>query len=94
MIEDRFPGSRIILGELVPGRDGKLRYFKPLRLELYRKIVDLLHENGGKRIPLYFCMEDSEVWRNFLKKNPERKDDLEFALSPRIKGSRSNLRLY
>ena len=94
VIEDRFPDSRIPLGELVPGRDGKLRYFKPLRLELYRKVVGLIKENGGGNVPVYFCMEDGEVWQKVLKKNPARKDDVEFALSPRIKGSRSNLRLY
>jgi spore photoproduct lyase len=94
VVEDRFPDSRINLGELVPGRDGKLRYFKPLRLELYRKIVGLLQENVGEKIPAYFCMEDGEVWQKALKKNPRRKDDVEIALSPRINGSRSNLRLY
>jgi spore photoproduct lyase len=85
VIEDRFPRSRIIFGEMVPGRDGKLRYFKPLRLKLYRRIVGLLQENGGTRIPLYFCMEDGEVWQKVLKKNPGRKDDVELALSSRLK---------
>lgn len=94
MIEDRFPASRLPLGEMVPGRDGKLRYFKPLRLELYRGIVTALRRNGGEGIPLYFCMEDGEAWQKILKKNPGRKDDVERALSPRVKGSGSNLRLY
>jgi spore photoproduct lyase len=79
---------------MIPGRDGKLRYFKPLRLELYRRIVGLLQENGGERIPLYFCMEDGEVWKKILKKNPGRKDDVELALSPRAKDLRPNLRVY
>jgi len=94
VIEDRFPRSRVILGEMIPGRDGKLRYFKPLRLELYRRIAGLLQENGGERIPLYFCMEDGEVWQKVLKKNPGRKDDVELALSPRAEGLRPNLRVY
>jgi spore photoproduct lyase len=33
IIRKRFPGSRLPLGELVPGLDGKLRYFRPLREE-------------------------------------------------------------
>ena len=93
IFEDRFPGSRLPLGELVPGRDGKLRYFKPLRLGLYRRIVGLLRENGGGKIPLYFCMEDRETWRKVLKKNPGRKSDVETALSTRVRGSKSDLRL-
>ncbi len=94
IINERFCRSRLPLGELVPGRDGKLRYFKPLRLELYRRIVGLLGENGGRHVPLYFCMEDVETWRKTLKKNPGRKSDVETALSPRVNSSRSGFRSY
>ncbi len=83
VIADRFPDSRLPLGEMVPGRDGKLRYFKPLRLQLYQRIVSLLQENGGERIPLYFCMEDDEVWRKVLKESPGRKAEFELAFSAR-----------
>ncbi len=89
IIERRFPHSRIIYGEMVQGKDGKLRYFKPLRLELYQKIVGLIEYWGGGRIPLYFCMEDAEVWRKALKKNPGRKEEIELILSPRLTGSKS-----
>ncbi len=84
IIEQRFPQTRIIYGEMVQGKDGKLRYFKPLRLELYQKIVGLIEYWGGGRIPLYFCMEDGEVWRKALRKNPGRKEEIELILSPRI----------
>ena len=87
IIERRFPQTRIIYGEMVRGKDGKLRYFKPLRLELYQKIVGLIEYWGGGRIPLYFCMEDAEVWRRALKKNPGRKEEVELILSPRLTGS-------
>jgi spore photoproduct lyase len=75
VIEKRFPRSKIIYGEMVPGRDGKLRYFKPLRLELYRKIVGFLTCSGGPQVPLYFCMEDAEVWGKVLNRSPRRKDE-------------------
>lgn len=89
IIEERFPESRLIYAELFPGRDGKLRYFKPLRLELYRKMVETIRICGGGDVPLYLCMEDSEVWERVLKWRPRRKAEVELSLSPRSVGSKS-----
>jgi spore photoproduct lyase len=89
IIEERFPESRLIYAELFPGRDGKLRYFKPLRLELYRKMVETIRSCGGGDVPLYLCMEDSEVWERVLKWRPRRKAEVELSLSPRSVGSKS-----
>jgi spore photoproduct lyase len=90
IIERRFPASRLTLAELLPGRDGKLRYFKPLRLKLYRRVVEMIRSCGGDSVPLYFCMEDSEVWERVLKWRPRRKADVELSLSPRSVGSKSD----
>jgi spore photoproduct lyase len=89
IIEKRFPQTKVIYGEMIQGRDGKLRYFKPLRLELYQKIVGLIEYWGGGQIPLYFCMEDAEVWQKALKKMPRRKEEVELILSPRAVGSKT-----
>jgi len=89
VIEKRFPASPIICGELIRGRDGKLRYFKLVRLALYRKIADFIKGFGGGRVPVYFCMEDAEVWEKGLGRKPERKEEVEFLLSPRVDGSKS-----
>ncbi len=91
IIERRFPQSRLVHEELVPGKDGKLRYFKPLRLELYRKVVAMIRDSGGENVPLYFCMEDPEVWEGVLKWRPRRKAEVELSLSPRSVGSKSIL---
>jgi spore photoproduct lyase len=90
IIERRFPASRLTLAELLPGRDGKLRYFKPLRLKLYRQVVEMIRSCGGDSVPLYFCMEDSEVWGRVLKWRPRRKAEVELSLSPRSVGSKSD----
>ena len=89
VIERRFPASPIICGELIRGRDGKLRYFKPVRLDLYRKIAGFIKDFGGGRIPVYFCMEDAEVWEKGLGRKPGRKEEVESLLSPRVDGSKS-----
>jgi len=81
IIKNRFPDSRIIYEELVRGEDGKLRYFKPLRLRLYTTIVNQIQNRVGNRVPLYFCMESGEIWRKVLKKEPKGKEAIENYLS-------------
>ena len=65
IIQKRFPDSKIIYGELIPGLDGKMRYFKPLRIALYRKMVSWIRALVPEA-PVYFCMEDDEVWQKSL----------------------------
>jgi spore photoproduct lyase len=65
IIQKRFPDSRIIYGEFISGLDGKIRYFKPLRIELYRKMVAWIKEFAPD-VLIYLCMEDDEVWTKSL----------------------------
>lgn len=58
--------SRLFDGELVKGHDGKYRYYKPLRLELFSYIRDRVYEFISPDVPLYLCMEDKEVWQEIL----------------------------
>jgi spore photoproduct lyase len=67
VVQNRFPDSKIIYEELVKGKDGKLRYFKPKRIKLYRKIISYFGDRK-KSLPLYFCMESEEIWKKGLQK--------------------------
>lgn len=80
VIMRRFPQSRILYEELIRGRDGKYRYFKPLRIQLYRPFVEFLQKTPVP-IPVYFCMESGEVWKKVLKKEPKGKEEVETYLS-------------
>ncbi|MBW1677254.1 MAG: DNA photolyase, partial [Deltaproteobacteria bacterium] len=75
IIRKRFQRSRIIYGEFIPGMDGKMRYFKPLRIELYRKMAAWIRELAPD-VMLYFCMEDQEVWERALGFVPEDRGGL------------------
>ena len=75
IVEDRFSASKIVYGEFVPGLDGKLRYFKPLRIALFRKLVSWIREIDPD-VPVYLCMEDDEVWRKALGFTPDEKGGL------------------
>jgi spore photoproduct lyase len=65
IIQNRFPQSRIIYGEFVTGLDGKMRYFKPLRIDLYRRMVSWIREFAPD-VCIYLCMEDNDVWQQSL----------------------------
>lgn len=71
-IQTRFPRSKIIYGEFIPGLDGKMRYFKPLRLELYRKMVKWIRLSTPD-VQIYFCMEDNEIWSKAMGYTPRER---------------------
>jgi spore photoproduct lyase len=62
VIQDRFVGSRILLGELFPGRDGKLRYLETIRVDMFRKMLSWLREIDPGLF-VYLCMETHQVWK-------------------------------
>ena len=65
VVQERFPSSKIVYHEFVPGLDGKMRYFKPIRMNIYQKIVQWIKE-AAPDVCIYFCMEDDEVWETCL----------------------------
>ena len=65
IIARRFPQSRIVYGEFIRGLDGKMRYFKPLRIQLYRSLVSHIRQLAPK-VCVYLCMEDEAVWQKSL----------------------------
>ena len=69
VIRERFPESRLPLEELVPGLDGKLRYFRPLREEMFRHVYsEIRRRDPGATV--YLCMESREVWQASLGWSP------------------------
>jgi len=82
LIRKRHPGSRILDGEFVPGLDGKMRYFKPMRVELYRFVKKKLDEWCAD-LGLYLCMESDEVWHRALGWSPGDSEGLRHYLDGR-----------
>jgi spore photoproduct lyase len=62
--------SQLFWGELIRGLDGKYRYFKPLRLELFNFIRKEIEKQLSREVPLYLCMEDAAVWREIIPEIP------------------------
>ena len=86
VIEERFPENRLIYGEFIIGDDGKMRYFKPVRLEMYKKLVSRLKELAPRAF-IYFCMEREDVWDEVFGFHPKNNRELKKMLDERcIKG--------
>lgn len=75
IIEKRFPQSKIVYGEFIPGLDGKMRYFKPLRISIFRAMAQRIGQLAPN-VTTYLCMEDEQVWEHSLGFTPGSKGGL------------------
>lgn len=62
-IQNRFSKTTIYDGELFPSYDGKLRYLRPIRIEMYQFMKDKITKIWGNKAPYYLCMEPVDVWQ-------------------------------
>jgi spore photoproduct lyase len=83
IIRKRHPNSRILDGEFISGADGKMRYFKPIRIEMYFYLKECLN-SWGKDLGLYLCMESSEIWLKSLGWTPCNSQGLSDFLDARV----------
>ena len=84
IIRKRHPETAILDGEFITGLDGKIRYFKPIRISLYdfmRRNLEKWHADSG----LYLCMESDEIWRKSMGWSPEDSDGLKRFLDDRVR---------
>jgi spore photoproduct lyase len=75
IVRRRFPKSRIPYGELVPGHHGKLRYFRPIREELYLALRQWIRE-AAPGVFVYLCMENRVAWEQSMGGAPRDTQDL------------------
>ena len=71
IIEARFPETNITCQELDIASDHKLRYFAPMRVEIFKKMHNLIREYS-QDILVYLCMESQEVWHRSGIRNNEQ----------------------
>lgn len=88
---EKFPKSKIMFAELIRGMDGKMRYPKPLRLEMYRTIYDALRSYGSEKLFIYFCMESAEIWERVMGWSPESNEHLDFLFAESLNRQFSGL---
>ncbi len=70
-IRERFPSCDLLGPEFVMCRDGKHRYLRPLRVNLYRKIIQEIRKHDGQS-PIRLCMETEQVTQDVQRGNKEK----------------------
>lgn len=75
IIAARHPASRILSGEFIRGLDGKMRYFRDIRVELFRFMVDRLR-SIDPGLCVYLCMEGRDIWREAFGFSPDEREGL------------------
>ena len=74
-MRQRFPRSQLLTGEQVLCPDGKLRYYQPLRVEMYRKMIGWIRR-AAPLVKVYLCMESREVWEQVFGYAPSCEKEL------------------
>ncbi len=70
IIQQRFPNDRLTAPEMIQGSDGKYRYFKTIREEMYRSLRGFIHERDSS-VFTYFCMETRNMWNRIYQQAPD-----------------------
>jgi spore photoproduct lyase len=86
----RFPQSAIFSDDFVVGLDGKKRYFRTLRAELYRHLYQAIAAKSDERTCIYFCMESDEIWQQTAGFVPADRGGLPMMLDMACKTMREN----
>lgn len=76
IIRLRQADSILTKGDFVHGLDGKIRYFKALRLKMIKFVVERLRKEWKKPF-IYLCMEHESVWKNICGYDPADRESFE-----------------
>jgi spore photoproduct lyase len=76
IIQKRFMDDNLTRAEMLNGSDGKLRYLKNVRVEMYRsmkKKINSFHPD----LFTYMCMETRNIWENLEGSAPDSAKNLD-----------------
>ena len=83
--KNNHPNSDIFSSEFIKGLDGKWRYPKPRRVEIYKWVAAPIKE-WSKDIFVYFCMELPDVWGKVFGWSPKDNEDFDKKFGESLKG--------
>ena len=77
-MENNFRGSKITCQEMVKGRDNKVRYIKPRRIEMYQAMFQKMRLLWGAQPLIYLCMERWDMWDKIMDIQPRSIGELDY----------------
>lgn len=84
IIKHKYPMERLTVEEMFPGIDGKYRYLKHERIEIFSAMLNRIQKYSRKPF-VYMCMEGEEMWQRIFNVSYKISDDLEIAFSDHLK---------
>ncbi|MCU0822524.1 MAG: DNA photolyase [Spirochaetes bacterium] len=84
IIREKFPEEKMTAEEMFPGNDGKYRYLKNKRVDIYKKMRGNINCFTDKLF-LYLCMESGDVWETVFGRRYDSSDMLERDFSLHLK---------
>lgn len=84
IIQARHPRSRILSSEFVRGLDGKMRYFRDIRAEMYAFMVERIRR-AAPDCCVYLCMEGRDLWHEAFGFSPEERGGLPAMLDEAVR---------
>ena len=79
----KYPETKLYYGELLKGIDGKLRYFRPLRVEMFQRVYAWLSKAAPDTL-IYLCMESPEVWQEVFGQLPKEQREYDGLFCPTV----------
>jgi spore photoproduct lyase len=71
------PDTEVLQAEMVRASDGKMRYPRPLRVQMYRYLYSQLRRFIPDECIVYLCMEKAPVWQEVFGHSPEGPEALD-----------------
>jgi len=84
IIKHKYPFERLTVEEMFPGIDGKYRYLKQERIEVFKAMKNRIASYSSKPF-VYMCMEGQEMWQDVFNVNYRTSEELEYAFSDHLK---------
>lgn len=84
IIQERHRRSHIPYGEFIRGLDGKMRYFRDIRVEFYSFMLDRIRR-ADPDLCAYLCMEGDDIWRESFGFSPEDRGGLDGMLDRAVR---------
>ncbi|MGA1846660.1 SPL family radical SAM protein [Deferribacter abyssi] len=73
-VREKFDDTILFENNFIVAGDGKMRYFKGLRVSMLRFVIEKIR-SYWKNVFIYFCMEQKEIWDKLMNFDPgERKE--------------------
>jgi spore photoproduct lyase len=86
IIKHQYPFEKLTVQEMFPGIDGKYRYLKQERTQVFKAMSNRIKLYSSRPF-VYMCMEGEEMWQDIFNADYKTSDELEYAFSEHLRNN-------